>query len=114
VAAAAAAAAAASEQPGPSEDLAAVDAGIDAPIDAPPKKKKRRPDAGEETPLVAEGGDSGVADATGDGGTQVAMTESSSGPALKDPDLVAAGSGSGMPAATETGSGSGTPGMDNQ
>lgn len=123
--AAAAATAAATEPAGPNEDdVAAIDAGVDAPVDAAPRTKKKHPDAGEETPLVAEGGDGGVPDGAGDGGAQVAMTDPGSGSARRDPDLVAAGSndtgfaetgsGAGVPAATEMGSGAGAPGMDNQ
>ena len=108
------AAAAANEPQGPSEDeMALVDAGVDAaPIDAVPKKKKHG-DAGVDAEMmVAETGDAGVGDGgDGDGGaTQVAIsTEPGAGSGT--------GSGSetpGVPGAEASMLGSGAPGMDNQ
>src|SRR5262245_27475534 len=105
-------AAATTEPEGPIEhELALVDAGIDAPIDAPGMKK---PDAAvdAEVPLVAQSDDAAIGDAgEGDGATQVAMTDPGTGSA-------GVGSGSqdtpGVPGATEGSQGSGAPGMDNQ
>src|SRR5688500_228558 len=86
----------------PNEDFGASDAGvpdasIDAPVDAP--KKRRKPDAGidAEVPLVAELDDGGIGDATegGDAGPQIAMI---------DPGPGGVGSGAG------TGSEQGVPG----
>lgn len=115
-------------------DVALVDAGVpDAP---PPKKRKRRPDAGldagaEEPQLAGGESDAGVDDA----GTLVAtMTDIEAAAAMRDAGLgsaaVATGSGAGssaiatgsgagssetpgVAAATEAGSGSGTAGTDN-
>ena len=86
------------EQPAEPEE-ATVDAGVpDAPIDA---AKKKRKDAAEEEPLLAE------ADAGVDGG-ELAMTGSGAG------SNEGSGAGPGMPGAVAEGSGSGAPGMDNQ
>jgi hypothetical protein len=112
VAAAAAAAAQADEGP-EAQDVAIVDAGIDAPIDAAPKKKKKRADAAVEGMVAdnADDGDAGVDGGEGDGGTQVAMT---------DPGVGSAGAGAGsqtvegVAGATQTDQGSGVPGMDTQ
>ncbi|HEX5057930.1 MAG TPA: hypothetical protein VFV99_01165 [Kofleriaceae bacterium] len=102
-----AAAQGAQEPETPSEDFAVIDAGIDAPVDAPGKRKKRSDAAADE--MMAETADGGVGDGgEGDGGgTQVALGE-----------FNGAGSGSqdvqGVPGATDTAQGSGAPGMDNQ
>jgi hypothetical protein len=104
------AAAAAAEQPGEEthEDVIVIDAGVDAPIDAP--RKKKRPDAAADE-MLADTDDAGLDGGEGDGGTQVAVTESGSA-------VEGAGSGSqsvaGVAGATETAEGSGAPGMDNQ
>lgn len=117
----AAAQAASASEPSEPEDEGAVpaDAGVDAPIDAPAKKKKRRVDAGvdAEVPLVADDdgagdagatevavdlADGGVVDPTGDAGAQVAMV------------TPGASEGPGVPGATTESGDAGVPGMDDQ
>jgi hypothetical protein len=116
-----------------------IDAGVDAPIDAAPKKKKR-PDAAE--PMVAGLDDAGVEDdamevaiadagvgsegsgaiaVLDDAGAAVAMTEpgASREPGVFKGSGAGSGAGSGVGsggvvAAIEQGSGSGVAGMDNQ
>jgi hypothetical protein len=101
----AAAAAAESHDETAEQDVAIVDAGVDAPIDAP--RKKKRPDAAAED-MVADTDDADLDGGEGDGGTELAMTGSGSG--------IGSGSQSveGVAGATETSEGSGAPGMDNQ
>jgi hypothetical protein len=103
--AAAAAAAAEAEAPG-EEEMALTDAGIDAPIDAP-RKKKPRPDAAPEEPLVAEQGDAGAGD--GDA-TMIASTTEPAAAGHSE----GGGAEPGLPAATDPGIGAGAAGMDNQ
>lgn len=128
---AAAAAVATEPEPGSEADdgMALADAGIDAAmdagIDASPRKKKLRPDAGidAEVPLVAAADDAGLEDATEDAGAETLAAA----PGASDAGLAADGSGAlgvtgepgmagvtGVPAATEAQQGSGVPGMDSQ
>ena len=110
------------------DETAAIDAGIDAPVDAAPKKKKR-PDAAPdaEQVAIADAGIDAPADApalaTSDGSNagsnELAEGSGSAGSAGSGAgsDALAGGgsaSGSGVPAAVAMGSGSGAPGMDTQ
>ncbi len=113
VAAQQAAAAAANEPAEPAEDqLAPVDAGVDAPLDAPPRKKKHG-DAGVDAEMmVAETGDAGVGDGgDGDGATQIATTTE---PGAGSGSATGTESSPGVPGAVTAMEGSGAPGMDNQ
>jgi hypothetical protein len=124
----------------PGEGEAVIDAGVDAPVDAPPPDaalvaKKKHADAGIDAVQVAEadagadaeaiaaagsGSGSGSDSGSGSGSTEIAMAGSGSG-ASSDLGFGAgsslgngSGSGSGSPAAISTGSGSGIAGMDEQ
>ena len=136
----------ASHEPAPAEhdEGAPVDAGVDAPIDAAPKKKKH-PDAAPDAEDVAvadagidapiDGGDQlagsaatgsagsdqlagSAAAGSGAGSDQLAGSGQAGSGAGSGSDVVAAGggsgSGSGVPAAVAMGSGSGAPGVDDQ
>lgn len=120
---------AASHEPAPEpEEATPIDAGVDAPVDAPPKKK--RPDAAPDAEEVAIA-DAGV-DAPADGPDQLAAGSDQGSGSAAGGGLLAgsgsagsgagegalagggSGSGSGVPAAVAMGSGSGAPGVDTQ
>ena len=122
----------AAHEPAPEPDEATpIDAGIDAPIDAAPKQKKRpdaAPDA-EEVALADAGIDApadgaalatGAYDGSNAGSNDLAAGSGSAGSGSagsgEGSEVAGAGSGSGsgVPAAVAMGSGSGAPGMDTQ
>jgi len=82
------------------DEALAIDAGIDAPIDAAPRKKKHDAAIDAEAEMVAENADAGE---------QVAALEDAGAGSAEG-----SAAGSGVPAAIEQGSGSGAPGMDTQ